>query len=192
MRPYEIFREMPAEHAVKFCGALADSAPNAYRQCLALASAAIRARPVFLRRRPLERQAEAVRRALARVASNEVAEEMLAVFFLECRRELLVSWLDAVGVAHENGVLQDDTVAEPQSDQLREAVAKFLEVEEEADRYERRLLLLTFAAQSSIEWPTLDALLANSKEADSSSRPPRSEGTSRAESIETPARSRSS
>ncbi len=166
MRPYEIFRDMPPEYAVTFCRALADSAPPAYRQCLALASAAMRARPVFLKRRPLERQAEAVRRALARIASNEVAEEMLAVFFLECRRELLVTWLDAVGVAHEDGVLQDDTVAEPNPEQLREAAAKFFE-SEEADRYERRLLLLTFAAQSSIDWPNLDALLSESKEADS-------------------------
>lgn len=164
MRPYEIFREMPSEPAATFFRALAENSPQAWAQCLGLAAAALRARPVFLRRRPFERQAEAVRRALARTASNDVAEEMLAIFFLECRRELLVAWLDAIGVAHENGVLQDDTVPEPEPEQLREAVQKFVGGEAagagEADPYERRLLLLAFAAQSSIQWPTLDGLLA--------------------------------
>jgi len=162
MRPYEIFREMPPERAEAFFRALSNTSSAAWAQCLGLAAAALRARPVFLRRRPFERQAEAVRRALARPASSDVAEEMLAIFFLESRRELLVEWLDATGVSHEDGVLQDEAVPEPAPGQLREAFAKFGgdEAKNAGEAYERRLLLLAFAAQSSVEWPTLDALLA--------------------------------
>lgn len=164
MRPFEIFRAMPSERAVDFFRALADTSPPAWAQCLGLAAAALRARPVFLRRRPFERQAEAVRRALARPAASDVGEEMLAIFFLECRRPLLVEWLDATGVAHQDGVLQDETVPEPEPEALRAAFAKFVagggDGAEDAAAFERRLLLTAFGAQSSVDWPTLDALLA--------------------------------
>ena len=166
MRPFEIFRAMAPEQALHFCRGLSDSAPASYAQALALAGAAMRARPVFLKKQPFERRAEAIRRALARVASNELAEEFLAVYFLECRNGLLVEWLDGLGIAHEDGVLSDAEIAAPEDVMLRKAVETFrgddgTEEPTPGDAADRRLLLYAFAAQSSIEWPTLDELLAS-------------------------------
>jgi hypothetical protein len=115
------------------------------------------ARPQYLRKQPLERQAAAVRRALSRVRSNEMAEELLAVYFLDCRKELLLEWLDLVGLAHEAGVLKDEAPAAPPAAELRAAVAKFRAAADDADR---DLLLRAFAAQTSIAWPDLDSLLS--------------------------------
>lgn len=158
---------MPAEQALRFCRGLHASAPKSYAQALALAGAAMRARPIFLKKQPFDRRAEAIRRALARVASNELAEEFLAVYFLECRKNLLVEWLDGLGIAHEEGILNDSEVPAPDDAALRKAVDAFrvgkASTEQEPPQEEladRELLLHAFSAQTSIQWPVLEELLS--------------------------------
>jgi hypothetical protein len=85
---------MPADHAAAVMSRLSENAPQMFQQALLVASASMNARPTYLRRQPLEKQVGIVRRALSRVAANGVAEELLAAYFLECRKELLVEWLD--------------------------------------------------------------------------------------------------
>ena len=107
MRSYHVFASMSAERAAQMLKPLAQKAPAVFAQAVAVASAALKARPVYLLRQPFAKRAEAVRRALSRVASDPVASEVLAVYFLECRSELLVEWLDTVGLEHEEGTLKD-------------------------------------------------------------------------------------
>ncbi len=147
---------MSPEAAQTFFDELAEKAPGVAAQALAAASAAMRARPRFMARQPRDKQAAAVRRCLARVASNPLAEEMLAVFFLECRKELLVEWLDTAGVSHEDGTLNEDLPSEPDAEGLVQAAETFRKGE---DPELREILLRAFAAQDSIDWPALDALV---------------------------------
>jgi hypothetical protein len=160
MRCFEVFAAMPQEQARQVLREIREKAPAGFQQALMLACGVMRSRPVYLRGLPFEKQADAVRRALARVASNNVAEEMLAIYFLECRRPLLVEWLDAVGLEHENGVLKDEQPAQPDEAKLGEAAGRFLSGEEPEIR---RLLLRAFSAQQPIEWPALDALVQATK-----------------------------
>ena len=97
-----------------------------------------------------------LRRTLSRVGANLVADELLAIYFLECRKPLLLEWLDLVGLAHEDGTLKDETPAQPPATELSAAVAKYRGAGDDPDR---ELLLRAFAAQNAIEWPALDALL---------------------------------
>jgi len=160
MRPYQIFSAMAPEQARALLEALREKAPVAYAQALGLTAGAMKARPLFLQRLAPERRAELARKALARVASDPVAEEMLAVYFIECRNELLVEWLDLLGVKHEKGTL-DGEPAEPAAKKLAAAVEAFRKAAGDAERADRELLMRAFSAQSSIEWPKLDALLAS-------------------------------
>ena len=160
MRCYEIFAAMPREQGLEVLKEVREKAPAGFRQALLLACGVMKSRPVYMMRQPFERQADAVRRALARVASNTVAEEILAVYFLECRKPLLVEWLDAAGVAHEEGVLKEDAPAPPAEAKLREVAGKFLAGEEPATR---RLLLQAFATQDTIEWPVLEEVVARTR-----------------------------
>jgi hypothetical protein len=159
MRPYQLFGAMAPEQARAVIDALKERAPIAYAQALGLTAGAMKARPVFLQRLSPERRAELVRKALARVASDPVAEEMLAVYFIECRNELLVEWLDLLGVKHEKGTLEGEP-KEPAGKKLGAAVEGFRAAAGDADRAYRELLMRAFSAQSSIDWPKLDALLA--------------------------------
>lgn len=156
MRSYQVFAGLAPDHAQAVLKSLAEKAPAVFAQSVAAASAAMKARPVYLQRQPFDKRAEAVRRTLSRVATNPIADEVLAVYFLECRKELLLEWLDTVGVEHTDGTLKVDAPAPPSEKKLRDAVASFRGASDDRDR---ELLLRAFAAQDAVEWPVLDALL---------------------------------
>src|SRR5262245_1720575 len=157
MRSFQIVASLPPERACALLRALSEKVPVVFAQALGAACIALRTRPVYFQRQPFEKRAEAIRRALSRVAADPVAAEVLAAYFLECRKPLLVEWLDLVGIAHKEGVLESDAPPAPADAKLREAAQGFLAADEDSDR---RLLLRAFAAQEAIEWPALDALLA--------------------------------
>jgi len=156
MRSYQVFAAMPPEEAERMLRVLSKDAPAMFRQMVDAAAVSIKARPVFLRNQSFELRAKTIRRALARVSANLVADELLAIYFLECRKALLLEWLDLVGLAHEDGTLKDDEPAQPAESVLAAAVAKYRGAGDDPDR---DLLLKAFAAQSAIDWPALDALL---------------------------------
>ena len=156
MRSYQVFATMAPEEAERMLRVLSKEAPAMFRQAVDAAAVSIKARPVFLRRQTFELRAKTIRRALARLSANLVADELLAIYFLECRKPLLLEWLDLVGLAHEDGTLKDDAPAEPPASELATAVAKYRGTGDDPDR---ELLLRAFAAQNAIEWPALDALL---------------------------------
>ncbi len=156
MRAHQVFARMDAAQAERLLTALREHAPAAYTQSLAAAAAAMKARPQFLLKQPEAKRAQLVRRALSRVGAAPLAEEMLATYFLDVRKELLVEWLDAVSVPHDDGMLQTDRPEEPEGGALAKAVEAFLAADDDVDR---RFLLEAFAAQSSIDWPALDTHL---------------------------------
>jgi hypothetical protein len=158
MRSYQVFAGLAPQHAEQMLTRLAEKAPAMFVQALAAASAALKARPVYLQRQPFAKRAEAVRRTLSRVAANTIADEVLAVYFLECRKELLVEWLDLLGVKHKDGTLEADSPPPPAEKKLREAVERFRAAGDDPDR---ELMMRAFAAQDAVEWPVLDALLAS-------------------------------
>ena len=163
MRSYQVFAGLAPQHAEQVLTRLAEKAPAMFGQALAAASAALKARPIYLQRQPFSKRAEAVRRTLSRVATNAIADEVLAVYFLECRKELLVEWLDLLGVKHKDGTLEADAPPPPAEKKLRDAFDRFRAAGEDPDR---DLLLRAFAAQDAVEWPVLDALLAGQSHED--------------------------
>jgi len=156
MKPYQVFSRMTPERAAEVFGRLSEETPAVYTQAVAAASRVMKARPRFLMKQPKERRANLLRQALSRVAANELAEEVLAAYFLQSRKPLLLEWLDAVGVEHDEGVLREDAPPAPPREQLEAAVAQFREGDQAADR---ELLLQSFSSQSAVDWPDLRALL---------------------------------
>ncbi len=73
MRSFQVFSSMLPEQATQMLRLLSEKTPGMYIQALVAASAAMKARPKFLKNRPIEKQAQAVRRAMARV--NRAAEQ---------------------------------------------------------------------------------------------------------------------
>ncbi len=156
MRSNEVFSRMSPERAQGFLEELVKEGPQAALLVLNAVSEAFRLRPQFLRRQPRARQAAWMRQALGRVASSGVAEEVLASYFLDHHKDLLIELLDALGLKHEEGVLEQESPPSPKKTALKKTVNEFLK----GDHPERRKLLLeSFAAQSIIDWPDLEALI---------------------------------
>ena len=156
MKAYQVFSRITPERAQALLEGLRKEAPAVYTQALGAASVWLRARPQFVTKQSPEKRAQFVRRALSRVATNLIAEEMLAAYFLQVKKPLLVEWLDAIGLEHEDGSLTAEAPPEPKRSALEKAVAAFRETDDDPDR---ALLLQAFAAQSAIDWPALEALL---------------------------------
>lgn len=156
MRPNQIFAAMSQEKCGQIMEKIAQQSPEAVKQTVAAAAIALKFRPQFLLKQPLEMRVSSVRRALSRTSSNALAEELLAVYFLKCRLDLLAEWLDLLGLEHEEGILKADVVASPAEAELREKVSRFRAVDGDADR---ELLLQAFAAQTAIHWPALDEMI---------------------------------
>ena len=106
------------------------------------------------------KRAQLVRQALSKVAANPLAEEIFAAYFLEVKRPLLVEWLDAVGLEHEDGVLQTEDPPCPEVATLDSALEAYRAAAGEEDAADRELLLRAFAAQTIIDWPPLDERVA--------------------------------
>ncbi len=156
VRSNEIFSRMTPEQALSFLEELRKDAPSVARIAMSAASQAFKLRPQFLKKQPRARQAEWMRRALARVMMAPAAEEVLAEYFLEHRSDLLTELLDAFGIEHEEGRLTGDPPECPEATKLDLALGEFRGGKEPETR---ELLLNAFAAQSSIDWPELEARL---------------------------------
>ncbi len=156
MKAHQVFSRMSQERALEMLTRVYEKLPGVYNQAVGAACVTLKARPQFMMKQSKEKRAQFVRQALSRFAAAPIAEEVLAAYFLEVRRDLLTEWLDALGVEHENGILKNDDPAQPTREALEVAIAKFRAGEGAEDR---QLLLEAFAAQSAVEWPALDALL---------------------------------
>ena len=157
MRSNEIFAQMSGDEALAFLEEMRKEAPDVARLSLAAAANAFRLRPEFLKRQPRPRQAEWMRRALGRTVGAPLAEEVLASYFLDYENDLLIEWLDALKIDHEEGRLSGEIPPCPEPKELEAIVKKF----RSGDKAEKReLLIRAFASQSAIEWDALDALIA--------------------------------
>ena len=162
VRSNEVFSRMSAEQALRFLEELRAQSDSGAAIALSAAADAFKLRPQFLRGQPRARQAEWMRRALSRPKAAALAEEVLAAYFLADHRGLVGELLDVFGVEHDDGELRVENPPSPPPEALERAVQSF-QKGEEPER--RKLLLRAFAAQGSISWPALEALLEPDLEA---------------------------
>jgi hypothetical protein len=102
-----------------------ESDKPAYKSTLAAVAQARHVRPVFLERQPrLQRHAEMMA-TLARPALDAAAGGLLRVWLMKKHKAMLVDFLDALGLKHEDGVVEN-LPAEMDDAKLKSAVAALL------------------------------------------------------------------
>ena len=99
--------------------------------------------------RPKSMQALSVERRAKMLAqmsevSDAVATRALIAYHFTTRRDLMAAFLDALGIAHEDGLIKDESVAAPSKERLVAAIAKVRESfsAEDVDLYLRTLTTL--------------------------------------------------
>jgi hypothetical protein len=111
-------------------------------------------RAATLTRWPLAQLAREVVRLNAQTPDDEV--DLLQALYVEVEPGIQVSFLDAAGVAHENGVIAD-SVKPPYASEAavaKAAAALRAEFGDQGEHY-----LRTIARYNGAAWPGLDALL---------------------------------
>jgi len=126
-----------------------------YRATLSAVAEARKLRPVFLERQPRPQRHAAMLATLARPALDMVAGNLIRTWLLKQHKQMLVDFLDALAIPHQEGVVEelpptmDDAKLRPAVDALLakhppEVVAVYLQA---------------FNEMNEVEWPNLKAML---------------------------------
>ena len=84
-----------------------ESDKPAYRATLAAVAAAKHVRPVFLERQPREARHAAMLSALTKPQLDGAAAAFIRAWLVKKHAAMLVDFLNALGIPHENGVVED-------------------------------------------------------------------------------------
>jgi hypothetical protein len=112
---------------------------------------AMRFRPGAVRKLPQERRVNYALRALR--PDDALASTLLLVLHLGQRREILEAFLDHLGVAHQEGAIQDDAFEPPAAEKLSAAIKDLYE------RFEGEQVDLYLAALLAMEPDVWAALI---------------------------------
>jgi hypothetical protein len=104
---------------------------------------------------PVERKAAHLAR-MSRL-SDTLAHRLLVAYHLVRQRPMMGSFLDALGVKHEDGLIADDHVSRPDPETLAEAVRTLVAA---YPREDVQLYFATLLSQDTDTWGGLAPLLA--------------------------------
>src|SRR3974377_1551921 len=78
-----------------------------YRAALSAVAEARKLRPVFLERQPRPQRHAAMLATLSRPALDLVAGNLIRAWLLKKHKQMLVDFLDALGIPHQEGVVEE-------------------------------------------------------------------------------------
>ena len=122
-RPSRIWKRMPTERRTQAAELFWDDEQSAEQQVEACATIATQMK--FRAKSVLNLPVGKKTRYLVTLpnVSDAVAARALVNYHLGLQRPMMGDFLDALGVAHEEGLIKDETVVKPESEKLRAAVA---------------------------------------------------------------------
>ncbi len=159
MTSHEILGFMSAPLSAKILEETFAEDKETYRAVLNAVAAARKVRPLFLARQPRAERHPAMIAALSRPSMEEVAGLLLRGWLLKRQTPLLTDFLDALGLAHKNGVVED-LPAKMDVAKLQGAVETLL------GRHPPEttaVYLYAFNNMNETRWENLDALLHEDK-----------------------------
>lgn len=155
VRPSVLWKQMPVEKRVIAATAFWQDEHGLEQQVEAVVAIArkLKFRPKSVQQQPLDRRAK----QLAHMAdvSETIATRGLIAYHLAAERSMMGAFLDALGIAHENGLITAEDVPTPSADSIAKAaetIAKAFPADAVA------LYLNTLLTQDPDTWSALDGL----------------------------------
>ena len=127
-----------------------------YKSTLATLATERRLRPVFIQKRPLEAQISWMKESLKLKGSESIADQVLQVWLLKSKKDMVVGFLDAVGIEHDGDGSVEELPEEIDKEKLQAGVETMLE-HHSGD--EVKLYLHMFQGQRPEGWEQLGKLL---------------------------------
>ena len=151
LTPARLWKRMSAEQRVRAASALwrEEEAVGDQMQAVALISKQMKSRPKTVIGFDDERKA----RYLASVADvpDVLAARLLVIYHLAEQRAMMGAFLDALGIAHENGLIQDETVTPDPAKTVAAAAA----IASQYPAEDVSLYLKTLLLQDPMTWAAL-------------------------------------
>ena len=122
-------------------------------------AASLHFRPQAIRKLPMAQRARRARMLVEASGNSNLAYEIVGGYLLKTRKELVTGFLDATGVKHEEGMIEDVDGAKPAPEKIAPALA-------ELDRKfppEDVTLYLTLCAEQWPDVPEFGRILASRK-----------------------------
>lgn len=157
MQANEIFQNMSADLAATIFQHFREEERDAYRGTIATLAAHRKLRPVFVTKKPVDQQYAWLKGACARKQSEGAAEHLIQVWLMRARGEMLVKFLDAVGISHDGEGAIDDLPDSLDADKVKAGVDALIA---DYPAEEVAVYLHIFQGQTDDGWPELSAALA--------------------------------
>jgi hypothetical protein len=130
-----------------------------YRATLGAVAEARKLRPVFLERQPKTQRHTTMLATLARPGLEMVTGNLIRSWLLKKYKDMLCDFLDALGIAHKDGVVED--LPETVEDSKLKGAAEVL-----LGKYPREVVavyLHAFQEMNEVQWANLKAMLETDK-----------------------------
>jgi hypothetical protein len=128
-----------------------------YRTTVSTLAAGRKLRPVFVQKKTPEEQYAWLQKTVSMKGSDTVCEHLLQIWLLKAQRDLLVKFLDGVGIAHDGEGAADDLPDTIDADKLKATVQSLLA---EYDPELVAVYLNTFQLQRLEGWDAIRDLIA--------------------------------
>ena len=107
LKSHELLGFMSPALANELLSFIFESDKPAYKATLAAVAQARHVRPVFLERQPKAERHTAMLAALSKPNLDPAAAAFIRAWLVKKQQSMLVDFLNALGIAHENGVVED-------------------------------------------------------------------------------------
>ena len=151
-----LFQRIPDDLTAAIVNYLRNEEREVYKSTLATLATGRRLRPVFIQKRPLEGQIAWLKESLKLKNAESIADQVLQVWLLKSKKDMVIGFLDAVGIEHDGDGSVEELPGEIDIKKLQAGVEKMLEGNA-VD--EVKLYLHMFQSQRPGGWEALGKLL---------------------------------
>ncbi|MEO0413515.1 MAG: hypothetical protein AAF226_01030 [Verrucomicrobiota bacterium] len=161
MKANEIFQGMSDERCRGLFEYLRAEQREIYAAAVGTLAANRKLRPVFVQKKSVQDQITWLIKNIKMKASAEIGENVLQLWLLKGNRDLLVTFLDRLGIEHDGEGAADDIPEEIPADKLDSTITEMLK---DHDPDLVRIYLQTFQLQRPNGWDTIATALEEHEE----------------------------
>ncbi len=161
MKANELFSKITDETATSIFRFLRGEQRQVYAATLSSLAANRKLRPVFVQKKPVPQQIAWMVKNVRLRASAEVAENVLQLWLLKGHSEMLIRFLDGVGIEHDGEGAAEELPESLDGEKLEAAVGELLASH---DTEVVRIYLHTFQMQRQGGWTEIEELIARKPE----------------------------
>jgi hypothetical protein len=159
MHAYELFQNVKPSIVTDMFTWMRETDRNLYKTALGSLASSRKLRLPFLQKKPLAEQFAWMHKTLQLKPSDTIAEHLLQVYFMRGQENMLVTFCDSLGIAHNGkGQVEGSLPETLDPDKLKTAVDALLE---QCEAPLVTLYLRTFNLQIPGGWPALADALEN-------------------------------